>query len=165
MTLVDEMVSIACSVATAGQSFIAERAGQSRSCVAWFRREIVQALSELPDVTVVEGREYIDLTVTRGAEQVLCQVKAFPTNYKSFGQPITEFIQSVVYDLGGLALHTDESVSGLSIWMAYYIPEPPPPQWARHVEKVEAAAARLIKLHRLRLEGNDFAYLYIMQSR
>ena len=165
MGLVDDVVTTAGAVAQVGRSQIATCARSGGSCEGWLKVELSHALGALPDVAVLTEAGNVDLTISRGDEVVLCELKTFPTNYGRSGKPITNFIASVVHDLEKLAARTDEGTRGLSIWMAYYIPEPVPPQWPEHLAKVRRAAAEQLKVQRVRLDGERFAHLYAMLSR
>ena len=159
MGLTEDVVATACTVATAGASQIAACARGGASCEGWLKVELSHALGSLPGVAVAAELDNVDLTVRRGDELVLCELKTFPTNYGRGGKPITNFISGVVSDLEKLALRTNEKTRGLAIWMAYYIPEPVPPQWPDHLAKVRHAAAEQLRVEKIRLDGPRFAHL------
>jgi len=165
MGLTEDVVASACEVATAGASRIAACARGGASCEGWLKVELLHALGALPGVVVAVEVDNVDLSVRRADEAVLCELKTFPTNYGRAGKPITNFIAGVVRDLETLGARTDERTRGLSIWMAYYIPEPVPPQWQEHLAKVRRAAAEQLKVERIRLDDQRFAHLYAMLSR
>jgi len=165
MGLTEDVVATACEVVVAGTSQIAACARSGASCEGWLKVELSHALDRLPGVVVTPEAHNVDLTIRRGNDVVLCELKTFPTNYGRAGKPITNFIASVVRDLEKLASRTDERTQGLSIWMAYYIPEPVPPQWPAHLAKVKRAAAEQLHVEKIRLDGPRFAHLYVMLAR
>lgn len=165
MGLTEDIVAAACAVATTGTSQIAACARSGASCEGWLKVELSHALDRLPGVMVTPEAGNVDLTVRRGDELVLCELKTFPTNYGRAGKPITNFIAGVVADLEKLASRTNERTRGLAIWMAYYIPEPVPPQWPEHLVKVRRSAAEQLHVEKIRLDGSRFAHLYVMLAR
>ena len=165
MGLTEDIVATACEVATAGTSQIAACARSGGSCDGWLKVELSHALGALPGVLAVPEAGNVDLTVIRDDEEVLCELKTFATNYGRSGKPITNFIAGVVHDLEKLAARTDVKTKGLAIWMAYYIPEPVPPQWPEHLAKVRRAAAEQLRVEKIRLDGPRFAHLYVMLAK
>jgi len=169
MSLVDSIIDKTVEIALSGRSRIATCAAYGVSCEWWLKTELLHALDEAlttsSEVEVLPEAKNIDLTVRTRTEQVLLELKTFPTNYGRSGKPITNFIDGVLGDLRKLARLRGSTGIGLAIWMAYVIPDPVPTPWAGHVAKIQAVAAGTRRDERIPLWENAFANLYIMNSR
>ena len=110
------------------------------------------------------NRAAADIAVRRGSQEVLIELKTFPTNYGGVGKPITNFIASVVRDLEKLCARRG-SATGLVAWLAYPIPAPIPPSWSQHLGKIEDAAAITRRSHRVEVLHNKFVHLYVMDCK
>jgi hypothetical protein len=142
MGLTEDVVATACAVATSGASQIAACARGGASCEGWLKVELSHALGALPGVAVATEVGNVDLTVRRGGEIVLCELKTFPTNYGRAGKPITNFIGGVVRDLEKLASRTDDGTRGLAIWMSVLHPRARPASMAGALGQGEASGRR-----------------------
>ncbi len=163
-TIIDKVVEAAIS----GRSRIAACAAHGSSCEGWLKVEIlhrlVGLLSEISEMEILVEAQNIDLTVRTPSEQVLLELKTFPTNYgRGGGKPITNSINGVVNDLVKLSSKRAGG-TGLAVWLAYVVPEPVPPTWPAHVKKVQAAASRTRRTERIPLWENAFANLYVVES-
>jgi hypothetical protein len=105
----------------------------------------------------------VDLSVSSRAENVLIELKTFPTNYGGAGKPITNFIDGVIEDLRKLNERCDERTVGIAVWLAYPVPVPEPSTWTAHVQRVNAQAVAALRSEKLLLWENKHALLYIMQ--
>ena len=169
MSLTDEIINKVVEVTLSGRSRIAVCAHYGISCEGWLKVEIISALTPLLanwlDLSIVPEADNVVLTVQTETEQVLLELKTFPTNYGRGGKPITNFVQGVIEDLVKLKSRTGPTVGGLSIWMAYPIPEPIPPTWQGHLNKIKAVSAQTLRTERIPLWESAFANLYVMRCK
>ena len=111
------------------------------------------------------GKPRIDLAILTPEEQILLELKAFPTNYGQGGQAITDSINGVIGDLKRVSEEKGQG-TGLVAWLAYPIPDPTPATWPNHLTKIEALANGTLRTERLELfMPNQYAHLYVMESR
>ncbi len=167
--LVDSILEEITKVINTGASRVLVCALYRVSCEGWLKVELLKALTGTfvgkSDVELLPEIDDIDLTVKAAEQQVYIELKTFPTNYGGGGKPITNFIDGVIHDLSKLELRSGANSVGLVVWLAYPIPEPPPPPWLKHLERVEAASAGTLRIERLLLYENKFAHMYIMRSK
>jgi len=138
------------------------------SCEGWLKIELLLRLDEVfsSDIcTVACEANRVDLSVSLPDENVLIELKTFPTNYGAPGKPITNFLDSVIADLQKLTARCDEHTVGIAVWLAYPIPTPEPSAWATHVQRVDAQAGAMLRGEKNALWKNKAAHLYIMQCR
>ena len=169
MLLADRILDKIVEVASSGRSRIAVCDLYGVSCEGWLKVELLRAftatLLSSDNAEILPEHQNVDLTIRTASEEVLLELKTFPTNYGRPGKPITNFIGSVVSDLKKLSIRRTSSTIGLAVWMAYPVPDPLPATWPNHVAKVEAAAARTRRGVRIPLlSEKQFANLYIMES-
>lgn len=169
MSLVDTILGKVVEVASSGCSRIAVCARYGVSCEGWLKVELlhrlVETLASYDDIEIVSEAQNIDLTVRSVSEQVLLELKTFPTNYGRSGKPITNFIDGVVADLTKLSNKRGHAGKGLAVWLAYVVPEPVPPTWSTHFHKIKVAAAGTLLAKRIPLWEKAFANLYVMESK
>ncbi len=127
--------------------------------------KLVAALGRSEGTEILVEFRNVDLTVRTRSEEVLVQLKTFPTNYGRAGKPITNFVAGVADDLRKLAEKRPSTGIGLAAWMAYVVPEPIPPSWPGHLARIEAASTRTLRAERIPLWGKAFANLYVMESK
>ena len=169
MSLTTSIADRIVEVTLGGRSQIMTCAAYGISCEGWLKVELVRGFSQphkLGDgIEILPERQNTDLVIRSPSEEVLLEIKTFPTNYGRWGgKPITNSINGVVEDLCKLSRKRGSRI-GLSAWMAYVIPDPIPTSWPRHLANVEAAAATTLRAERLPLWDNAFANLYIMACR
>lgn len=87
MGLTEEIVATACEVATAGTSRIAACARSAASCEGRLKVGLSHALDGRSGLAVMPEVGNVDLTVRRGDEPVLCELKTFPTDCGRAGKP------------------------------------------------------------------------------
>ena len=168
-SLANTIIAKAIEIATLGRSQIGICAAYGVSCEGWLKVELLRGLAlkfqSSENVEIAPEAANIDLIVRAGAQQVLLELKTFPTNSGRGGKPITNFIQGVVDDLHKLARVRAEADIGLAICLAYIIPDPIPASWPNHIGKIQAAAANTRAEERIPLWEGAFAHLYVMQSK
>lgn len=157
------------TVLVTGVERIANASRLRISCEGWLKLELLTALSIReagnPPLDVRAELDNVDITVSRGPERCLVELKTFPTNYGGTGKPITNFIASVVADLEKLTVKAKPGNLGVVVWIAYPVPEPEPVQWPGHVKRVEAAAARTLLRDRVGFQDGTSASVYVMSCR
>ncbi len=94
----------------------------------------------------------------------LIELKTFPTNYGGGGKPITNFINGVIVDLTKLAAKRQSGELGISVWFAYYVPNPLPQQWPAHLAKIQKSAKGTLMHQKVPLMSNMDAHAYVMES-
>lgn len=164
--LVDQVIQVAIRVVTDGISRIRTCSNARVSCEGWLKVELAHAFVNcVPPVDVIPELDNTDLFLKSGEQEVLVELKTFPTNYGQSGKPITNFIAGVIKDLQKLTQKRTPAQIGLAVWMAYPIPEPKPDQWCTHVHKVKNEAMSTLLDHRVMLSRGWSAHLYIMQCQ
>jgi len=143
--ITDRIISLVSSPETAARLTVAS--ALRVSCEGWLKLELLQDLTmfflSADDIQIrpesvlgtcesSPNRAAADIAVRRGSQEVLIELKTFPTNYGGIGKPITNFIASVVRDLEKLCARRG-SATGLVAWLAYPIPAPIPPSWSQHL--------------------------------
>ncbi len=100
MSLTDQIIDRVVEVILSGRSRIVVCAHYGVSCEGWLKVELLTGLTPLlahwPDMTIVPEANQVDLTIQTKTDQVLLELKTFPTNYGRGGKPITNFVQDVV---------------------------------------------------------------------
>lgn len=169
MSLVDSIIREVLLVASSGRRQISVCASHGVSCEGWLKTELLcrfeESLALSDGVEIFPEAQNVDLTIRSTSEEVLLELKTFPTNFGRSGKPITNFVDGVVKDLVKLSQKRASAGVGLAIWMAYVIPEQVPSTWPRHLARIEVAAARIRLAERIPLWDRAFANLYIMESK
>jgi hypothetical protein len=168
-SIVDTIAERVVEVVLSGRSRVIVCAAHRISCEGWLKveslRSLVEGFSTATGTDVRPERANVDLTVQSPSERVLIELKTFPTNYGRGGKPITNFVDGIIDDLTKLSRKRGEGI-GLSVWMAYVIPDPTPPSWSSHLGKIQAVAARTRRVERIPLwDEKSLAHLYVMESR
>src|SRR4051812_2462232 len=113
--VVDRIKAVVCSPATVKR--LAVVAAQRASCEGWLKVELLHDFrvyfpletvtihpeSVLATSTFAPTRSAADLVLRSDAEEVIVELKTFPTNYGGSGKPITNFINGVIDDLQNVA--------------------------------------------------------------
>lgn len=132
MGLAEQVIDAIVDTAVAGRSRIVACAIKGVSCEGWPKVELLWRLLGIFDADMTEitpELNGVDLVIRGQSEEMLIELKTFPTNYGRTGKPITNFIGGVVDDLAKLARKRTGSAIGLAAWIAYAVPEPIPPTW------------------------------------
>jgi len=138
------------------------------SCEGWLQIELLLRLTEAfssDTHTVAYEANRVDLSISTPDKNILIELKTFPTNYGAYGKSITNSIDGVITDLQKLAARCDQRTVGIVVWLAYPIPKPEPLLWADHVHRVNAHASATLRINKISLWENQYAHLYIMESR
>jgi len=167
--LVDTIIETVVKVVLSGRSRITVCAANGVSCEGWLKvellRGLVDALGSTDATEILPEAQNVDLTVRRASDQVLLELKTFPTNYGGGCKPITNFIDGVIDDLTKLSNRRGGTGIGLAIWLAYVVPEPVPSTWPDHLARIKANAAKMLRAERIPLWEKAFGHLYIMESK
>ena len=142
------------------------------SCEGWLKVELLMRLfstflqrEEDVEIFPEYGKRRIDLAVMSPEEQILLELKTFPTNYGQGGKAITDSINGVIDDLKRVSEEKGQG-TGLVAWLAYPIPNPTPKPWPNHLTKIETPALRTLRTEQLDLfMPNEYANLYVMESK
>lgn len=166
--IADEIIDVCLS----GRSCISTCSSFGISCEGWLKVELLNRFILLTDqwnlTDILPEYQNIDLVLRTHSEEVLIELKTFPTNYRrGGGKPITNFIDSVISDLNKLSTRSsgNTNITGIAVWMAYLIPEPTPSEWHDHLNRIEEAVGSTLRAERIPLWESNYANLYIMKCR
>jgi hypothetical protein len=171
--LVDVVCDQVVEAVRSGRKQIGSCAIYQISCEGWLKVEILIRLFSTflqrdagVEIIPEYGKRRIDLAVLSPEEQILLELKTFPTNYGQGGKPITNFVNGVIDDLKKVSEEKEQGSTGLAAWLAYPIPNPTPETWPNHLAKIEAHANRTLRTEQLDIfTPNEYANLYVMESK
>src|SRR5207245_5656086 len=93
--LMDSIIDTVVKVVLSGRARITVCAANGVSCEGWLKvellRGLVDALGSTDATEILPEAQNVDLTVRRASDQVLIELKTFPTNYGGGCKPNTNF--------------------------------------------------------------------------